>query len=238
MNYQDSDINLWVVRHGYRIDFSDPHWRDTAENPYNPPLAPVGFEQAVETAERLKDEKIDYIIASPFLRTVQTANIIAERIGKKVVLEDGLSEWLTLKDFDYRPKLEKPEVLAGVYSSINLEYKSMVSPAYPEDSASLDNRINRVINKIIEKYGSNILLISHGSPIRSIFKTLVKYDGEEFPSMCSISKFNHRSGTWDLEMEDYSEHLTHPDTTRKVFYRERWADLEKSKSRSLMSEES
>jgi len=229
LKYNDSEINLWVVRHGDRIDFSDPNWVSSAKNPYNPPLAPVGFAQAAETAERLKDEKIDYIIASPFLRTVQTANIIAEKIGIKFILDVGLSEWLTVKDFDFRPKLDDPHNLASDYPFIDPESESPANLAYPEDSEALDSRIDKVLSEIITKFGTNILLISHGSPIRSIFKTLVTYNGDGFPSMCSVSQFHYKSGKWNLEIHDDSKHLTNPDTTRAVFYRERWADPAKMK---------
>ncbi|MCK5672025.1 MAG: histidine phosphatase family protein, partial [Spirochaetales bacterium] len=210
-------------------DFSDPHWRETAENPYNPPLATVGFEQASETAERLKDEKIDHIIASPFLRTIQTANIIAEKLGKKVILETGLSEWLSLKDFDFRPILDDPYDLVREYPFIDPESGHLDNTAYPEDSDSLDKRIDKTISEIITKYRTNILLISHGSPIKSIFKTLVGYNSEKYSSMCSVSLFHYKSGNWKLEIHDDSRHLSTPDTTGTAFYKERWADLAKSR---------
>jgi len=226
---KDSDINLWVVRHGYRIDFSDPDWVASAENPYNPPLAPVGFEQAEETAERLKDEKIDFIVASPFLRTVQTANIIAKKLGKKVILDPGFSEWLTLKDFDFRPVLDDPFDLVREYTSIDPESGGLYTPSYPEGSDALDRRIDKALLDLIAKFRTNILIISHGSPIKSIFKILVGYEGEEYSSMCSVSRFHYNSGNWKLEIHDDSRHLTTPDTTGNAFYKERWAELEKSR---------
>lgn len=229
MKYNESEINLWVVRHGYRLDFSDPNWSSLAKNSYNPPLAPVGFEQASETAERLENEKIDYIIASPFLRTVQTANIISEKLKKKFILDVGLSEWLTVKDFDFRPKLDDPHDLARDYPFIDTESENSGNLVYPEDSKALDSRIDKFLSQIIAKYGTNILLISHGSPIRSIYKTLINYNGDGFPSMCSVSQFHYKSGKWNLEIHDDSKHLTTPDTTRAVFYRERWADRMKAK---------
>jgi broad specificity phosphatase PhoE len=42
----------------------------------------------------LKKEKIAHIFASPFLRTVQTANAVAEMLNLPIKLETGLSEWL------------------------------------------------------------------------------------------------------------------------------------------------
>lgn len=225
----ESEKKLWIIRHGYRIDFNDPHWVDTAKNPYNPPLAPVGFEQAAETAEVLKDKEIDFIISSPFLRTIQTANIIAEKLETKVILEAGLSEWNSLKDFDYKPELDDPHLLVKDYPYINPDSESMIYPDYPEDLDALDNRMNTVLAGILAKYGTNILIISHGSPIRSIFKMLIGYQGKDFPSMCSISQFCYSADKWKIEINSDSSHLKNPDTTRKAFYNERWADLKESK---------
>ncbi len=229
MTENTSNKTLWVIRHGYRIDFSDPHWRDSAENPYNPPLAPVGFEQAAETGERLKSEKIDHIIASPFLRTVQTANLIAEKIGKKVILEAGLSEYLSVKDFNFKPELDDPYDLVKDYPFVDPSSGHLVDPAYPEDLDILDRRIKRTLTELTGKYGTNLLLVSHGSPLRSIFKVLFNDEREKYPPMCSLSKFHYLSGKWELEIDSDSSHLTHPDNTESAFYRERWADLAKSK---------
>jgi len=192
-------------------------------------LASVGFKQAIETGERLKSENIDTIISSPFLRTVQTANIIAEKLGKKFILEAGLSEWLSVLDFNFRPELDNPADLVREYSSVIPESRSLVNPVYPEDNDALDKRIEKTISEIIKKYGNNILVISHGSPLKSIFKVLIDYEWEEFPPMCSVSMFSYSSGNWKLVIQADSSHLTSPDNTRVAFYKERWADLVKSK---------
>jgi len=217
-----SDITVWILRHGARIDLIDQDWRITAENPYNPPLAPVGFEQAAETGERLKSEGIDHIIASPFLRTVQTANVIGEKIGKKINLETGLSEWMSSDEFDYKPEIGDQESLSIEFPRINPGYQSLVGCEYPEDPDHLERRVEQTISELIKKYGSTLLLVSHGSPLRSIFKVLINYTKDEYPPMCSLSRFHYHSGKWELEIDYDSTHLTNPDNTESVFYKERW----------------
>ena len=69
---------VWIARHGNRIDFVNPDWFLTAERPYDPHLSEDGHVQAKQLANRLKGEGISHIFASPFLRTVQTANHAAK----------------------------------------------------------------------------------------------------------------------------------------------------------------
>jgi broad specificity phosphatase PhoE len=222
-----TEKKLWVVRHGYRIDFNDPEWVDTAENPYNPPLAPVGFEQAEETALRLENENIDFIFASPFLRTVQTANILGAKLGVKVKMEAGLSEWISSKDFKYKPIVDNIGDLLNKYPLLDPDYVSRVEPVYPEDMNQLDRRIDKTLCGIIGEYGPNILIISHGSPINSVFRNLANLEIDGYPSMCSVSLFHYQSGDWNLKVQGDTAHLSHPDTTRKAFYSDRWENLMK-----------
>ena len=83
-----------IARHANRLDFVYPDWFLTAERRYDPPLSDDGMIQAQQLAKRLKGERITHIFASPFLRTIQTANAIAEVLDLSIKLEIGLSEWL------------------------------------------------------------------------------------------------------------------------------------------------
>ena len=58
-------------------------------------LSEVGVMQAGELAESLEEEGVDVIIASPFKRATRTAHLVAESLGKKVYIEEGVTEWLT-----------------------------------------------------------------------------------------------------------------------------------------------
>ena len=69
---------VWIARHANRLDFVYPDWFLTAKRRYDPPLSDDGMIQAQQLAKRLKGKKITHIFASPFLRTIQTANAIAE----------------------------------------------------------------------------------------------------------------------------------------------------------------
>ena len=81
---------VWIARHANRLDFVNPEWFLTAERPFDPPISEDGKVQAQQLARRLKGENISHIFASPFLRTVQTANYVAEALSLSINLESGL----------------------------------------------------------------------------------------------------------------------------------------------------
>lgn len=56
------------------------------------PLTERGRKQAAETAEFLRGEQPDFIVASPVLRARQTAEIIADTLGVPITLDLRLTE--------------------------------------------------------------------------------------------------------------------------------------------------
>jgi len=58
----------------------------------DPPLTERGRAQARELAERLAGEGIARILASPYRRALETAHIVAERLGLPVVVEPLVRE--------------------------------------------------------------------------------------------------------------------------------------------------
>ncbi|XP_034710037.1 uncharacterized protein LOC117932813 [Vitis riparia] len=69
--------NVVVMRHGDRLDNSEPLWVSTAARPWDPPLADPGKVRAFCTGRKLRSQlgfPIHRVLVSPFLRCVQTAS--------------------------------------------------------------------------------------------------------------------------------------------------------------------
>jgi phosphohistidine phosphatase SixA len=66
--------NLFVMRHGERMDDAEPSWVAEAARPWDPPLTEKGHLQAQEKGKKLRSEGflVTRILVSPFLRCVQT----------------------------------------------------------------------------------------------------------------------------------------------------------------------
>lgn len=124
-------------------------------------LTPNGRIQALDAAKWLKDKKIDLIFASPFLRTKETAEIVAKHIGfdkNKIIFDDRIHEinagvW-NGKSFD--------DFVKGFAHANRFEER----PEGGENYVDIKKRMGDFIYDIESKNeGKNILIISHDTPI-------------------------------------------------------------------------
>jgi len=91
--------SIILMRHAEREDraqeLEGKDWISTALRPQDPELSAKGRDQAKYVGEQLKNVGVTRILCSPMIRTVQTADIIAEQLGlgkNSVYVEMGLVE--------------------------------------------------------------------------------------------------------------------------------------------------
>lgn len=203
---------VWIARHANRLDFVNPDWFLTAERRYDPPLSDDGMVQAQQLAKRLKKEKIAHIFASPFLRTVQTANAVAEMLNLPIKLETGLSEWLNPVWMTEEPERLSTPALADLFPRIDTSYTSRIAAKFPETHEKVRERSGQTARCLAtEFFPEDILLIAHGASVLGgamglvgeIAKTEVK------ASLCSLVKVVREDPEWLLELKGDTSHLTH-----------------------------
>ncbi|MBD2568288.1 histidine phosphatase family protein [Anabaena lutea] len=202
---------IWIARHANRLDFVNPDWFLTAEKRYDPPLSDDGMVQAQQLAKRLKGEKIKHIFASPFLRTVQTANAIAEVLDLEIKLETGLSEWLNPEWMTEAPERLSTSDLAALFPRIDISYTSRIAAQYPETHEKVRQRSAQTARCLVSEFWPNdILLVAHGASVLGaamglvgdIAKTEVK------ATLCSLVKVVRQESEWLLELKGDTSHLT------------------------------
>ncbi|MFN6568869.1 histidine phosphatase family protein [Dendronalium sp. ChiSLP03b] len=202
---------VWIARHANRLDFVNPDWFLTAERRYDPPLSDDGITQAQQLAKRLKREKIAHIFASPFLRTVQTANAVAQVVDLPIKLETGLSEWLNPAWMTEEPERLSIPALAELFSRIDISYTPRIAAKYPETREKVWERSGQTARCLAaEFFPENILLVGHGVSVvggtiglvGEIAKTEVK------ASLCSLVKVVLQGPEWLLELKGDTSHLT------------------------------
>lgn len=202
---------VWIARHANRLDFVNPDWFLTAERRYDPPLSEDGFVQAKHLARRLKQEKISHIFASPFLRTVQTANAVAEALDLSIKLETGLSEWLNPAWMTEEPERLSTPALAELFPRIDTSYTPQIAAKYPETHEQVRARSGQTTRCLASEYfPHDILLVAHGASVLGgamglvgdIAKTEVK------ASLCSLVKVVRTEAEWLLELTGDTTHLT------------------------------
>ncbi|GET42220.1 histidine phosphatase family protein [Microseira wollei] len=201
---------VWIARHGNRLDFVNPDWFLTAERPYDPPLSDGGVMQAQQLGQRLKSENIAHIFASPFLRTVQTANEVAEALDLPIKVESGLSEWLNPQWMPSMPEKLPLEVLQEQYPRIDLSYTSRVIAEYPETGEKALLRSGETAKRLVDEFSEDILLVGHGASVIGTAMGLL--GGTNQPeinaTLCCLVKIVRQDREWIMELNGDTSHLS------------------------------
>lgn len=177
---------VYLARHGERLDFVNPSWKETAQNPHDPPLTATGEEQARELGQRLASCRISHIFASPFSRTSCTAARAAAALSPAlpIKIEPGACEWLNMHWYG-GPKSSGPswrslDDLAAEFEHVDCEYVPVYDmdinrTCYPENRVALDKRAKNTVDALIKRFGGegNILLVGHGSTVEAFYTALV-----------------------------------------------------------------
>ena len=156
--------HFWVARHGEAdsnvlgVLSSNPNTEHH--------LTENGREQAIEISKNIKSKKIDVIYCSPFLRTRETAEIIAENIGypkEKIIFDNRLHE-VNVGKMDGMTDAEYQAYFGS------REEKFWKIPEGGESHTDVKNRMTEFVYDINSKNeGKNILIVSHNTPIWLMF---------------------------------------------------------------------
>ncbi len=207
------DRTIWIARHGNRLDFVEPNWFEQADRPYDPPLSEDGEIQAKELGQRLKKEGIAHIFASPFLRTVQTANAVADALDLPLNLEWGLCEWLNAEWMPSFPETLEIDVLAQQYPRIDRHYRSRVMPEYPEQDDDCWRRTRITAQQLVGDFAGDILMIGHGASVLGSAIGLVGGSPHIRTPLCCLVKIVRCESQWVLELNGDTSHLSAGENT-------------------------
>lgn len=210
----DKNQVIWITRHGNRIDFVEQSWQGT-----DPHLSPDGVVQAKQTGARLRDEAIEHIFASPFLRTIETAHHIADVLDLPIKIEYGVCEWLNPKWFAQAPRYLSPNERRRCFSRVDEQYASMVRPEVPETREQLNTRCRETALLLVQHYPSHILIVGHAASSIALTQGLVESYGDmEFESfgLCALTKINKDHGHATLELNADVSHLSTTTNTSRI----------------------
>ena len=148
----------YVMRHG-EAHSNEKGVLETKGDPNNH-LTEKGKQQVIDSLSYIKTLGVDVIVASPFLRTQETAHIVSSMLDLPVVTEDKIHEY-DLGDFDGRPATEYLEHFGHTY----LQYDTR--PTNGETHREMVHRSMKALMELEGKYeGKTILLVTHGGPAR------------------------------------------------------------------------
>ena len=172
----------YICRHGEAENNAKMIISSFAENPHH--LTDKGKKQAEEAGKWLSNKKIDLIYVSPFIRTKETAEIIAKKIGfdkKKIILDTKISE-----------------INAGVWNgkAFNDFVKEFShadrfteTPEKGENYVDIKKRMGDFIYDLEKKHeGKNILIVSHDTPLFLLETVAHGLDREQSITLRGISE--------------------------------------------------
>jgi broad specificity phosphatase PhoE len=155
----------WTIRHGQSennlLNLSNTH----DYNLYH--LTDLGRKQSEEAGKILMAEKIDIIYTSPFLRTKETAEIVARSLGIHEVKEDVRLSELREGNPDGQPLQNLPRTWDNFEEG---------GESYGELYSRIQNLIHDIESVHMDKI---ILLVSHATPQNMIEAFLVSSNLEE-----------------------------------------------------------
>lgn len=170
-----SGNKFWAMRHGEaKSNTGDFISADPKDENY---LTDKGKKEVVETGERLKENKIDLIISSDFVRTKETAEIMADKLGldkTQIIFDERLRE-INVGDFAGKTWVEYNEAYG---SPLNLLFNHL--PTGGENYNDIRKRVMSLLFELDEKYqNKNILVISHGLPLFMMQATLERLSNKQ-----------------------------------------------------------
>ncbi|MCR4334632.1 MAG: class I tRNA ligase family protein [Patescibacteria group bacterium] len=153
-----------IVRHGEAVHNVKNMLSGIAETPHH--LTDKGKKESKSAGEKLKKEKIDIIISSPFVRTRETADIIADAINypKEKIEIDNRIEEVRFGIFEGKNAVEYHK-----WFKSSEEYFTK-TPEGGENFNDIRIRVGKFLYDIDSKYeNKNILVVSHDTPAWLMF---------------------------------------------------------------------
>lgn len=168
--------NLFVIRHGERLDKVNLNWSPKALRPHDTPLSEMGHKQASHLGKwlysKIPIKKPAKIFCSPFIRCVQTANEIAAQLESlqssgtfntnisEICIEPGICEdpyymnhmvcnepwFLNAADL----MAISPRIKLNYVPIRNVSYKEIEDKIYEEDTrTTTEERLHNIVHEIL-----------------------------------------------------------------------------------------
>lgn len=195
-----------LVRHG-RTEYN---LKNIVQGQLHIPLDEYGLKQATVVADKLKNEAFDIIYSSDLARTMQTAEVIAMAMKKKVtpsiLLRERSLGVLEGKNKGEVLKLLQVDKKLSSYHFWNFVEKRRHAQFQMEKLRDLQIRVDSFIKEIKKHFaGKNVLAISHSGTIRIILHKLGFDEGflkKITIRNTAIVRLFKKDGRYDLEIDD------------------------------------
>lgn len=188
-------MKVYIIRQGQTTgDIEDRYGGN-----YDDHLTEEGEKQSMALANKLKDEGIQIIMCSPLIRGRETAKILQNLIGCDVRVWDDLKERNQYGILTGQVKSGAKEKYFYLVEKLK-DYRNTIDGA--ESYRDFKKRIEKVFQNLSNTGGfSTIAIITHGGPIRTIFREILKV-GEINVVDCGYAVLNKNGFGFKIEKMD------------------------------------
>ena len=185
---------LLISRHG-EAEYESPLISDAGGS-----LSLTGRQQARDLADSLADARVAAIYCSGMARAVQTAEIVAARLGVVVKVRDNLRE-LSMGEFAGQ------EYVEGIYDDVLVAWDAGDHDARVpggESGNEIRQRMAEELEAIVDLHrGETVLVVSHGGAIRVAIPQLASNVPDSFGTAhevdhCALIEVDADADGWVL----------------------------------------
>ena len=215
---------LYLIRHGATPLTAEDRFSGAA-NVY---LSEEGRAQVERLSQRLADDHIHAVYASPLDRTIETAEIIARPHNLEPIGRDGLRE-ISHGHWEGMTRKEVETQYSEEYTSWETD-PFTYAPEGGESGISVLARALPVIREIVvDHHDKNVVVVSHKATIRLIISSLLGFDVrgyrdrlDQAPACLNILDFRDTVHARLMLFNDVSHYADHPGRPQK--HLSRWWD--------------
>lgn len=194
-------MELLVIRHAL------PEAEVRSDGPADPPLSPLGLQQAEATAEFLADEMVDAIVTSTMRRAIQTAQPLVDRLGLIPERLDGL------KESDHRRSNYTPAEDMDADHEVVREFMEDPLRMFSDGYEPFRDRVQKTFDDIVAaQRGRTVAVFCHSMVASVYIQTLLGHDDPFalISDYCGISRIAASStGVRTLRSVNETAHLRH-----------------------------
>ncbi|MGL4819909.1 MAG: histidine phosphatase family protein [Bacilli bacterium] len=187
---------ICFVRHGQ----TDWNYNRIIQGREDIPLNHTGIQQAEESALYLANESWDRVIASPLGRAVHTAEIIANKVGLKVVSTDARLVERCFGDASGKPI---DEYLARKTNGEDIPDM--------ETDAEISERMMEAVHEIATKYPEErIIIVAHSHAIKGALSSMdesISFQSPLANACASYVTFCHEKKIFHVNEWNVHEHI-------------------------------
>jgi len=160
-------MKIYLIRHGE----STSDIKQKYDGDYDDHLTDRGLQEAEEIAEKLIGSKIQIIFSSSKVRARETSKILGDKLNCQVRVENDLNEQDIYGAY-VKLGRNQPEEEYRKLGEILVNRENSVKGA--ETYSHFRDRIMRCFSNITGDNFETIAIVTHGGPIRSIFREILE----------------------------------------------------------------